>query len=189
MMRHVLRARPLRNLPIVFGRMSKRGVPEELVRSWIEPLARPEIRRDLRKYVVGVRQGRRDMLAATPALAKFEKPVLVLWGPDDGIMRPANGRRLADAFPNARLVEVRDSYVLMPIDQPEVVARELRAFVAGPEATGRSESAAVRSRPEAADTGSRPEAAATSSRPEAAATGSRPEASRRGPRATSHRSS
>jgi pimeloyl-ACP methyl ester carboxylesterase len=34
MMRHVLRARPLRDLPIVFGRMSKRGVPEELIRSW-----------------------------------------------------------------------------------------------------------------------------------------------------------
>jgi pimeloyl-ACP methyl ester carboxylesterase len=162
MMRHVLRARPLRDLPIVFGRMSKRGVPEELIRSWSEPLARPEVRRDLRKYVVDVRQGRRDLLAATPALARFEKPVLVLWAPEDRLMRPANGRRLADAFPNARLVEVPDSYVLMPIDQPEVVARELRAFVAGPETVGRSASRA---------------------------TGSRPGASPPAPRATSHRSS
>jgi pimeloyl-ACP methyl ester carboxylesterase len=83
--------------------------------------------------VLTVKQGRRDMLAATTALAGFDKPVLVLWGPDDKMMRPANGRRLADAFPNARLVEIPDSYVLMPIDQPEVVARELRAFVTGSE--------------------------------------------------------
>jgi pimeloyl-ACP methyl ester carboxylesterase len=109
--------------------MSKRGVPEELMQSWIEPLGRPEIRRDLRKYVTGWRAAAREMLAATPALASFQQPVLVLWGTEDRMMRPANGRRLADAFPNARLVEVPDSYVLMPIDQPQVLAREIGGFV------------------------------------------------------------
>jgi pimeloyl-ACP methyl ester carboxylesterase len=130
-MRMTLRARPLRALPFVFGRMSKRGVPEELMQSWIEPLGRPEIRRDLRKYVAGWRAAAREMLAATPALASFQQPVLVLWGTEDRMMRPANGRRLADAFPNATLVEVPDSYVLMPIDQPEVLAREIGEFVSG----------------------------------------------------------
>jgi pimeloyl-ACP methyl ester carboxylesterase len=131
LMRWTLRARPLRRLPFVYGRMSKRGVPEQVMRSWLEPLARREIRRDLRKYVAGARNGRREMLAATPALASFEQPVLVLWGPEDRMMRPANGRRLADAFPHARLVEVPGSFVLMPIDQPAVVARELRKFIGG----------------------------------------------------------
>jgi len=83
----------------------------------------------VRKYVSDVRRGRRDMLAATSALSRFDKPVLVLWSPDDKMMRPAYGRRLADSFPRGRLVLVPDSYVLMPIDQPEVVERELRAFV------------------------------------------------------------
>jgi pimeloyl-ACP methyl ester carboxylesterase len=132
MMRHVLRVSPLRQLPIVFGRMSRRGVPDELIRSWAEPLARPEIRRDLRRYVTGAKRGRRDMLAATPALASFDKPVLVVWGPDDKLMRPANGKRLADAFPNARLIEVPDSYVLMPIDQPAALARVVREFIDAP---------------------------------------------------------
>src|SRR5581483_12503010 len=59
-MRHGLRVRALRQLPIVFGRMSKRGVPDELIRSWTEPLTRPEIRRDLRKYVTAAPGGRRD---------------------------------------------------------------------------------------------------------------------------------
>jgi pimeloyl-ACP methyl ester carboxylesterase len=129
MMRAVLGVRALRQLPFVFGRMSRRGVPDELMRSWREPLARAEIRRDLRKYVTDVGQGRRDMLAATPALRSFAHPVLILWGPDDKLMRPAFGRRLADAFPNARLVEIPDSYVLMPIDQPAALASELRSFV------------------------------------------------------------
>jgi pimeloyl-ACP methyl ester carboxylesterase len=131
MMRLTLKARPLRRLPIVYGRMSKRGVPDELMLDWIAPLARREIQRDLRRYVSGVSQGRREMLAATPALARFEKPVLVVWGSEDRMMRPANGRRLADAFPNAELVEVADSYVLMPIDQPVTLAEELRRFITG----------------------------------------------------------
>jgi pimeloyl-ACP methyl ester carboxylesterase len=130
-MYRTLKFSPTRRLPFVYGRMSKRGVPDPVMRSWLEPFARPEIRNDVRRYVITSGQGRREMLAATPALAAFEQPVLVLWGPDDKMMRPANGKRLADAFPNAKLVEVPDSYVLMPIDQPEVVARELRAFVTG----------------------------------------------------------
>jgi pimeloyl-ACP methyl ester carboxylesterase len=124
-----LAAPPLRRLPFVYGQMSRQGVPEELMQSWLEPLRLPAIRRDLRKYVSGVRQGRRDMLAATPSLASFEKPVLVAWGPDDRMMRPANGRRLADAFPQAQLVEVPGSYVLMPIDQPAALAQALREFI------------------------------------------------------------
>jgi hypothetical protein len=65
-MHHVLATPALRRLPFVFGRMSKRGVPEELMRSWLKPLSRP----DLRKYVSVARSGRRYMLGATPALAR-----------------------------------------------------------------------------------------------------------------------
>jgi pimeloyl-ACP methyl ester carboxylesterase len=129
-MRRVLATPALRRLPFIYGRMSRRGVPEDLIQSWLEPLRIAAIRRDLRKYVSGARGGRRDMLAATPALATFEQPVLVVWSPDDRMMRPRNGRRLADAFPNARLVEVRDSYVLMPIDQPVALSQALQEFIA-----------------------------------------------------------
>jgi pimeloyl-ACP methyl ester carboxylesterase len=128
-MRMTLAAPQLRRLPFVYGQMSRQGVPEELMQSWLEPLRLPAIRRDLRKYVTGVGQGRRDMLAATASLASFEKPVLVVWGPDDRMMRPANGARLADAFPDARLVEVSGSYVLMPIDRPTALTEALREFI------------------------------------------------------------
>jgi pimeloyl-ACP methyl ester carboxylesterase len=40
-----------------------------------------------------------------------------------------HGRRLAEAFPNSRLVEVEDSYTLIPIDRPDAMASALREFV------------------------------------------------------------
>ncbi|MGZ4187821.1 MAG: alpha/beta fold hydrolase [Solirubrobacteraceae bacterium] len=128
MMRRALLVRKLRELPITFGRMSKHGVPDELMRDWLSPLARREIRRDLAKYAGDAWQGRRDMLAATPALSTFERPVLVVWAPEDRMMRPAFGARLVAAFPDARLVEVADSYTLVPIDQPKLLAAALCEF-------------------------------------------------------------
>ena len=100
------------------------------MREWLSPLARREIRRDLAKYAGDAWRGRRDMLAATPALSTFERPVLVVWAPEDRMMRPPFGARLAGAFPNARLVEVPDSYTLIPIDQPNVLAAALGEFAA-----------------------------------------------------------
>jgi pimeloyl-ACP methyl ester carboxylesterase len=130
MMRRALLFRRLRELPVGFGAMSKRKVPDEIVRSWMEPLARREIQRDYRKYAGDTRRGRRDLLAATDALETFARPVLVVWAREDRVMPPEHGRRLAAAFPNARLVEVADSYTLIPEDQPAVLATHLREFAA-----------------------------------------------------------
>jgi pimeloyl-ACP methyl ester carboxylesterase len=109
--------------------MSKSEVPDDLLRSWLEPLARPEIQADVRRYVGDVRRGARDMKAATAALASFEKPVLVVWDREGKMMPNEEGEALARAFPNSRLTWVDGSYTLMPIDQPEPLARELAAFV------------------------------------------------------------
>ena len=130
MMRQSILRRPLRRLPFIYGQMSKRGVPDELLRSWLEPLRRAEIRRDLRKYVGDVGDGRREMLAATPSLARFERPVLVVWDSEGKMMPTEHGARLASSFPNAKLVEVADSYTLVPIDRPRLLAEELGAFAA-----------------------------------------------------------
>src|SRR5215212_10133201 len=48
-----LRLRPLKRLPLTWGWMSKRPVPDEVMDGWFRPLqSRPEIRRDLRKYAL-----------------------------------------------------------------------------------------------------------------------------------------
>jgi pimeloyl-ACP methyl ester carboxylesterase len=127
-MRFALSSPALRRLPFTYGRMSKRGVPDEMMRRWLEPLKRPEIRRDTRRYIRDVRHGRREIKAATPKLAGFERPVLVVWDQEGTMMPNSEGRRLADAFPNSTYVELPDCYTLIPIDQPEALAREIREF-------------------------------------------------------------
>lgn len=129
LMRRTLLTPWLRRLPMVYGQMSKRGVPDELMRSWLEPLARPEIRRDLRKYAGDARRGREAMRAATPKLASFEGPVLVVWDREGKMMPNAEGRRLAAAFPGSRFVELPDCYTLVPLDQPLALAATIREFL------------------------------------------------------------
>jgi pimeloyl-ACP methyl ester carboxylesterase len=42
-----------------------------------------------------------------------------------------HGRRLAALLPAARLLEIPDSYTLIPEDQPDLLARAIRQFVRG----------------------------------------------------------
>jgi pimeloyl-ACP methyl ester carboxylesterase len=130
LMARTLRFRPLRELPIALGWMSKRGIPDEVVQEWLRPLRQREIRRDLRKYAGDTKRGKRDLLAATEALPSFDRPVLIAWASEDRLMPPEHGRRLAELFPNSQLVEIADSYTLIPEDQPALLAAHLRQFIA-----------------------------------------------------------
>jgi pimeloyl-ACP methyl ester carboxylesterase len=122
----------LRPLPIFYGPMTKVGVPDELMREWLAPLRRPEIRRDFRKYILDVKRGRRDMRAATATLGDFDRPVLVVWDREGKMMPNEEGRKLAEAFPDSRLVMLDDCYTLIPEDQPVALAAEIRQFVGAP---------------------------------------------------------
>jgi pimeloyl-ACP methyl ester carboxylesterase len=123
-----LRLRPLRRLPLAYGWMAKRRIPNEITDAWLRPaLTQREIRRDLIKYLRAVDKG--DMLAAAESLRSFDRPALVVWAAEDRIMPPEHGRRLAELLPNGRLVEIRDSYTLIPEDQPGELARAIREFV------------------------------------------------------------
>lgn len=124
-----LRIRALRRLPVALGWMSKRPVPDAVVDGWLEPAMRQAaVRRDLRKYVQ-TRFDKAEMRAWAERQRAFTRPVLVVWAKEDRIMPREHGPRLAALFADARLVEVDDSYTLIPEDQPGVLARELRAFV------------------------------------------------------------
>lgn len=127
-MRLALSSPTLRRLPFTYGRMSKRGVSDEMMNRWLQPLKRPEIRRDTGRYVRDVRHGRREIKAATAKLGSFERPVLVVWDQEGTMMPNSEGRRLAEAFPNSTYVELPDCYTLIPIDQPEALAREITQF-------------------------------------------------------------
>jgi pimeloyl-ACP methyl ester carboxylesterase len=128
--RRMLLSRRVRQLPMFFGNMSKRGVPDDIMRAWLEPVARREIQRDYRKYAGDTAAGKRDLLAATGSLSSFDRPVLVAWATEDRIMPLEHGHRLAQSFPHGRLVEIPDSYTLVPEDQPTLLASHLREFIA-----------------------------------------------------------
>jgi pimeloyl-ACP methyl ester carboxylesterase len=123
-----LRLKPLRRTPTAFGWMTKRPVPDAVMDAWLKPaLTQKAIRRDVAKYVRSART--RQMVEATERLRSFHRPALIVWAIEDRIMRPEHGKRLADLIPDARLVEIDDSYTLIPEDQPARLATAIREFV------------------------------------------------------------
>jgi pimeloyl-ACP methyl ester carboxylesterase len=119
----------LRRLPMTYGPLSKRPVPREVMDQWFGQVNRREIRRDLRKYVTSVADGRRELLDAAEAMRGFEGPALVAWAAEDRLMPPEHGRRLAEILPRGELVEVQDSYTLIPEDQPALLAGRMRELM------------------------------------------------------------
>jgi pimeloyl-ACP methyl ester carboxylesterase len=120
----------LRRLPMTYGSLSKRPVPRAVMDRWFGPVLRQSaVRRDLKKYVLSSRQGRRDLLAATSALSRFDRPALIVWASENRMMPREHGRRLAELLPLGRLVEVPDSYTLIPEDQPVKLTAYIREFM------------------------------------------------------------
>lgn len=125
-----LRVKPARRLPIAFGWLTKRG--DEVTRRWLEPLlTQPAIRRDTVRVLRSVAAEPGLLERAAKSLPAFDRPALVVWATEDRVMPPEHGRRLAELLPHSRLVEVEDSYTLIPLDQPAKVGRSVREFIRG----------------------------------------------------------
>ncbi len=123
-----LRVHALRRLPFTFGWMAKRPISHEIFDAWLRPLQTQRgVRRDLSKFVHTLDHG--DMLAAAERLRRFDRPALVVWAAEDRVMPPEHGRRFAELLPQGRLIEIADSYTLIPEDQPGELARAIRQFI------------------------------------------------------------
>jgi len=121
----------LRRLPLTWGWLSKRPVPKEVMDRWFAPATtQPGVRRDLRKYILSAKQGRRELVAIADALRRFERPALVAWAGDDRMMPKDHGPRLAGLLPQGHLEVVADSYTLIPEDQPATLAKHMRELMA-----------------------------------------------------------
>jgi pimeloyl-ACP methyl ester carboxylesterase len=122
-----MRLKPLRRLPIAFGWLTKRG--DAATARWMKPvLQQPAIRRDTVQVLRSISAERKLMLEAAECLPTFDRPALVVWAQQDRVMPPEHGRRLAELLPQGRLVEVADSYTLLPLDQPARLAQAIREF-------------------------------------------------------------
>ncbi|WP_432589566.1 alpha/beta hydrolase [Streptomyces sp. HD1123-B1] len=125
----LLKLTPMRRMPMTWGRMSKRPVPHEVMNQWFEPLwTSKEIRRDLKKYVLGV-PAKSELNNWAEKLRDFDRPALVAWAAEDKVMPPEHGRRLAELLPKGQHVEITDSYTLIPEDQPGQLAAAVRRFL------------------------------------------------------------
>jgi len=125
-----LRFHALRRLPSTFGYLSKRPVPREVMDRWFGPVRElSAVRRDLRKYVLSSGEGRRALLAAAETLRSFERPALVAWAIEDKLMPREHGPRLLERLAQGELVEIADSYTLIPEDQPVQLAAALRGLM------------------------------------------------------------
>ncbi|MBK1786795.1 alpha/beta fold hydrolase [Prauserella cavernicola] len=125
----LLRFRFVQRAPGAWGWMSKRPVPPEVLDGWFTPgRTQRAIRRDLARYGAST-PPKRTLLDWAERMRSFTKPVLIVWATEDKLMPREHGPRLAELFPDSRLVEVDDSYTLIPEDQPGVLARELRSFI------------------------------------------------------------
>ncbi|MFN2544068.1 MAG: alpha/beta fold hydrolase [Actinomycetota bacterium] len=125
-----LRSERMRYLPFVYGKLVKRRMSKEVTDAYLEPAKRPEIRRDLVRVIRAARK--RYLLEATERLRNFDKPTLLVWPPDDPVFRFDHAQRLAKLLPNARIVEIEDSWGFVSEDQPKVLASEIASFLRQP---------------------------------------------------------
>ena len=91
-------------------------------------LTQPEIRRDTVRLLRAAAADRNFLVRASSRLPGWDRPALVVWASGDRVMPPEHGRRLAGLLPDARLLEIPDSYTLMPLDQPAQLAEAIREF-------------------------------------------------------------
>jgi len=122
-----MRFQAMRRLPVAFGWLTLRG--DTVTARWMKPvLTRHEIRRDAVRMLRAAAADPDFLVEAAERLPGFNHPALVVWATSDRVMPPEHGRRLTELLPQGRLVQVADSYTLIPLDQPAMLAQIIRDF-------------------------------------------------------------
>lgn len=70
-----------------------------------------------------------DFTALKGRFAELTQPTLLIWGGMDPLIPIEIGRKIAAELPNARLVEIGNSWHRPHVEQPERVVREIVAFL------------------------------------------------------------
>ncbi|MFC5268885.1 alpha/beta fold hydrolase [Kribbella qitaiheensis] len=123
----LLRLPIVQRQPNTFGWLAKRGIPAEIMDSYLRPIYHSRaIRRDAKRFIAGVHN--RYTLAAAKELTEFCKPVLLVRAADDRIFPAGLFERLSATLLDARLVTVTDSYSFVPEDQPAELAQLIVDF-------------------------------------------------------------
>jgi pimeloyl-ACP methyl ester carboxylesterase len=112
-----------------FAPFAKRPIPAELIDSWMEPSQTDSaVKRDTAKFTAGM--NKRYTLAAAEKLARFDRPTLFAWAPEDRIFKLEYAQRLAETIPDATLETIPDAKTFVPLDQPQRLAELIADFAA-----------------------------------------------------------
>jgi pimeloyl-ACP methyl ester carboxylesterase len=105
--------------------------PDELVKSWVEPLRTSAIRRDLIKVLRGISP--EHTLGAAERLPTFTGPVLIAWGTRDPFFPLTDAERLAALFTAARLERIENARTFVQMDAPERLAELIAGLLPSPQ--------------------------------------------------------
>ena len=115
------RLRAIRHSPLAYGLLLRAPRDAELTRRWIAPsLGDRAIRDDIARFARAF--DGKALVTIAPALHEFAGPTRIVWGTSDRCFTLSTARRLADAFADARLIEVPDATTFVSIDAPDAVA-------------------------------------------------------------------
>jgi pimeloyl-ACP methyl ester carboxylesterase len=121
-----VRPKVLRHSVLGFGGLVRDPLDPALTRRWITPLLTDAaIRRNTADFLRRIDP--EDLLDVSTRLSRFTKPVRLVWGSADPFFKLNLARRLRAAFPDATLVEIATGRTFLPLDEPQLVAEEIRA--------------------------------------------------------------
>jgi pimeloyl-ACP methyl ester carboxylesterase len=118
-----------RKLPGAFGLLTKHPLDRAVSDSYALPCVRDVgLLEDAAKVISGastevVRSAGAQLIDA------WKRPTLFVWSREDPVFPVEHARRYAAALPNARIVEVDDSYSFTPEDQPVALADAIADFI------------------------------------------------------------
>lgn len=116
---------------LAFKPFSKRGIPPELVASWMAPAKSDRaVMRDAKKVTAGMHK--RYTLEAAAKLRGSQLPILLAWAPGDRLFPISYAERLAGEAGNARVVPIPDASTFVSLDQPQRLADEISQFAGTP---------------------------------------------------------
>jgi pimeloyl-ACP methyl ester carboxylesterase len=123
-----MRLRPNRRLPIAYGWLAKRPIPNDIMDAYVRPvMSSAGVRRDSARVLKGLSPACTE--AAARKLPDLRIPALIAWAREDRVFPFAYGERLSQAIPNARFEAIDDSYTYVSEDQPERLAALIGAFL------------------------------------------------------------
>jgi pimeloyl-ACP methyl ester carboxylesterase len=116
---------------MVAATVTAKGLDRERTESFFGPTRRNRrVAGDLVAAWAGFRQ--QILAEAAPAIPRFDRPVLVIWGDACDFFPMAQAHRLAADFPHATLISVPGAKTWVSVDKPDAVADAIAEFVPAP---------------------------------------------------------